>query len=142
MVSLLLEFGADVEKTNNQGCTPLILASIKGHYEIVQQLVSSGSLLSQTDTQKRCALVHAALNGHGQVVKYLLASDWNHDSTLSNSSKQALVAAASRGHSAVVEDLLINLPDLDVDCFDHITGENSLTIGKCSIQPTGVLQMY
>ena len=135
MVNLLLEFGADVEKSNSQGCTPLILASIKGHYEIVQQLISSGSSLYHTDTQKRCALVHAALNGHGQVVKYLLACDWNPqdmrlDSTLLNSSKQALVAAASRGHSSIVEDLLIDLPELDIDGIDYITGESSLTIAS------------
>lgn len=135
MVNLLLEFGADVEKTNNQGFTPLILASIKGHYEIVQQLVTSGSSLGQTDAQKRCALVHAALNGHVHIVKYLLACDWlpsdtRNDSTLLNSSKQALVSAASRGHSLIVEDLLATLPELDVDAIDYITGESSLTIAS------------
>lgn len=135
MVNLLLEFGADVEKTNNQGCSPLILAAIKGHYEIVQHLVASGSSLGQTDSQKRCALVHAALNGHSHVVKYLLACDWlphetRNDSTLLNSSKQALVAAAGRGHSSIVEELLMTMPELDVDTVDYITGENSLTISS------------
>lgn len=133
MVNLLLEFGADVEKSNSQGCTPLILASIKGHYEIVQQLVASGSSLGQTDLQKRCALVHAALNGHSHIVKYLLACDWlphetRIDSTLENSSKQALVAAASIGHTSILEELLSTLPELDVDSIDYITGESPLTI--------------
>lgn len=137
MVNLLLEFSAGVEKTNSQGCTPLILASIKGHYEIVQQLVASGSSLAQTDAQKRCALVHAALNGHSHIVKYLLACDWlphetRIDSTLEKSSKQALVAAASRGHSSIVEDLLLTLPELDVDAIDYITGESSLTIAAAN----------
>lgn len=135
MVNLLLEFGADCEKTNNQGFTALILAAIKGRYEIVQQLVASGSSLGQTDTQKRCALVHAALNGHAHVVKYLLACDWiphetRSDSTLINSSRQALIAAAGRGHLSIVEDLLITLPELDIDVTDYITGENSLTIAS------------
>lgn len=135
MVNLLLEFGADVEKSNNQGCTALILAAIKGHYEIVQQLVASGSSLGQTDTQKRCALVHAALNGHSHVVKYLLACDWlphetRNDSSLLNSSKQALVSAASRGHSSIVEELLLTMPELDIDAIDYITGESSLTIAS------------
>lgn len=135
MVNLLLEFGADVEKTNSQGCTALILASIKGHYEIVQQLVSSGSYLGQTDTQQRCAIVHAALNGHSQIVKYLLACDWiQHESrsdvTLIEGAKQALVAASSRGHSSIVEELLLTLPELDIDGIDFVTGENSLTIAS------------
>lgn len=130
MVNLLLEFGADVEKTNSQGCTALILAAIKGNYEIVQQLVASGSSLGTTDAQKRCALVHAALNGHIHIVKYLLACDWPSESTLLTSSKQALVAAAGRGHSAVVEDLLVTMPELDIDAVDYITGESSLTLAS------------
>jgi ankyrin repeat protein len=135
MVNLLLEFGADIEKTNNQGFTPLILAATKGYYEIVQQLVASGSSLGQTDAQKRCALVHASLNGHTQIVKFLLACDWfspstQDYSTLMNSAKQSLVAAASRGHSSIVAELLATLPDLDVDAVDYITGESSLTISS------------
>ncbi|KAG5673330.1 hypothetical protein PVAND_003390 [Polypedilum vanderplanki] len=135
MVNLLLEFNADVEKTNNQGSTPLILASIKGHFEVVQQLVTSGSYLGQTDTQQRCALVHAALNGHSHIVKYLLACEWiQHDSrndvSLTEAAKQALVAASSRGNTTIVEELLLSLPELDIDAIDYVTGENSLTIAS------------
>lgn len=135
MVNLLIEFGADVEKANNQGSTALIIAAIKGHFEIVQQLVTTGSYLGQTDTQQRCALVHAALNGHSHIVKYLLSCDWiqhesRNDMTLMDAAKQALVAASSRGHTSIVEDLLLSLPDLDIDAIDFITGENSLTIAS------------
>ncbi|CAH1729763.1 unnamed protein product [Chironomus riparius] len=135
MVNLLIEFGADVEKANNQGSTPLIIASIKGHFEIIQQLVTTGSYLGQTDTQQRCALVHAALNGHSHIVKYLLSCDWiqhesRNDMSLMDAAKQALVSASSRGHTSIVEDLLLSLPELDIDAIDFITGENSLTIGS------------
>lgn len=132
MVNLLLEFGADVERTNSQGCTPLILAAIKGHCDVVRQLVSAGSCLGQTDTQQRCALVHAAMNGNLQIVKYLMASDWNQregaksDVDLDEASQQALIAAASQGHSSIVEDLL-DMPEVDVNAVDCITGNNTLT---------------
>lgn len=53
MVSLLLEFGADVNSTNSQGCTPLSLAAIKGHMQVVVQLVSAGAILGRTDTAGR-----------------------------------------------------------------------------------------
>lgn len=53
MVSLLLEFEADVDLANNQGCTPLIMAAIKGHQDIVEQLVSAGAILGRTDTAGR-----------------------------------------------------------------------------------------
>lgn len=53
MVSLLLEFGADVDSANNQGCTPLIFAAIRGHQEVIGQLVSAGAILGRTDTAGR-----------------------------------------------------------------------------------------
>lgn len=53
MVSLLLEFGANVNATNSQGCTPLSLAATKGHQQVVIQLVSSGAVLGKTDTAGR-----------------------------------------------------------------------------------------
>lgn len=37
MVSLLLEFGADVELTNSQGCTALSLAAARGHCDVVRR---------------------------------------------------------------------------------------------------------
>lgn len=37
MVSLLLEFGADVELTNSQGCTALSLAATRGHCDVVRR---------------------------------------------------------------------------------------------------------
>ena len=37
MVSLLLEFGADVELTNSQGYTALSLAAARGHCDVVRR---------------------------------------------------------------------------------------------------------
>lgn len=35
MVSLLIEFGADVNLTNSQGCSALTLAAARGHTEVI-----------------------------------------------------------------------------------------------------------
>uniref|UniRef100_A0A1Q3FMG5 RING-type domain-containing protein n=1 Tax=Culex tarsalis TaxID=7177 RepID=A0A1Q3FMG5_CULTA len=131
MVSLLLEFGADVEKTNSQGCTPLILASAKGHCDVVRQLVAAGSALGQTDTSQRCALVHAAITGKLKVVKYLVACDWNprpesNDVGLEQAAQQALVAAAGQGNTEIVEDFL-DMGEVQVNRLDVISGETALT---------------
>ncbi|XP_055636122.1 protein TANC2 isoform X2 [Toxorhynchites rutilus septentrionalis] len=131
MVSLLLEFGADVEKVNSQGCTPLILAAAKGHCDVVRQLVAAGSALGQTDTSQRCALVHAAIVGKLKVVKYLVACDWNtrsnsNDVTLEQAAQQALIAAASQGNTEIVEDFL-DMGEVQVNRLDIITGETALT---------------
>ncbi|XP_058821683.1 protein TANC2 isoform X2 [Topomyia yanbarensis] len=131
MVSLLLEFGANVEKVNSQGCTPLILASAKGHCDVVRQLVAAGSALGQTDTSQRCALVHAAVTGKLKVVKYLVACDWNarpdsSDVTLEQAAQQALIAASGHGNTEIVEDFL-DMGEVHINRLDIITGETALT---------------
>ncbi|XP_055907983.1 protein TANC2 isoform X2 [Eupeodes corollae] len=131
MVSLLLEFGADVERTNSQGCTPLILAAMKGHCDVLRLLVAAGSSLGQTDTTQRCALVHAARTGRLNVVKYLLASDWtprqnSNDITLEKAMQQALIGAASQDHTTIVEDLL-EMENVYINDIEPLSGETALT---------------
>ncbi|KFB34853.1 AGAP004244-PA-like protein [Anopheles sinensis] len=132
MVNLLLEFGANVEQPNSQGCTPLILAASKGHCDVVRQLVAAGSVLGQTDTSQRCALVHAAVAGRLKVVKYLVACDWiprpdsTTDVTLEQAAQQSLIAAAGQGNTEIVEDFL-DVGEVQVNRLDVITGETALT---------------
>ncbi|KAJ6636025.1 Protein TANC2 [Pseudolycoriella hygida] len=131
MVKLLLEFGADVELANSQGCTPLILAASNGHCDVVRQLVAAGCSLGHTDTANRCALVHAARMNKITVVKYLIACDWlqrpnSNDVTLAEASQQALIAAASQGNTSIIEDLL-DMDDLLINATDSLTGETALS---------------
>ncbi|XP_066906221.1 protein TANC2 isoform X5 [Halyomorpha halys] len=130
MVSLLLEFGADVNSTNSQGCTPLSLAAIKGHMQVIVQLVSAGAILGRTDTAGRCALVHAARNGHLNIVSYLISCDWMLENVklevdLCEALQQSLVAAAAQGHVEIVEYLL-DLPEVKPDSLDSLSGETAL----------------
>lgn len=105
MVSLLLEFGADVELTNSQGCTALSLAAARGHCDVVRRydysqlflisfsfflylffngnnifyprrLAAAGASLGHADMAGQCPLVHAARHARLSVVGYLLACDW------------------------------------------------------------------
>ncbi|CAH1176220.1 unnamed protein product [Phaedon cochleariae] len=137
MVSLLLEFGADVELTNSQGCTALALASAKGHCDVVRQLIAAGASPGHADTAGHCPLGHAARNGRLNVVGYLLACDWvgrggkGEDVGLAEAAQQALVAAAGQGHAEIVEYLL-DMAEVDVDLADSITGETALTIAAAN----------
>ncbi|KAK4881567.1 hypothetical protein RN001_004886 [Aquatica leii] len=133
MVSLLLEFGADVELTNSQGSTALSLASAKGHCDVVRQLIAAGASPGHPDTAGQCALVHAARNGYLNVVGYLLACDWilKHADhvELSEAAQQALIAAAGQGHTDIVEYLL-DMAEVNVDTIDNLTGETALTLSS------------
>lgn len=44
MVGLLMEFGADLESTNSQGCTALSLACQRGHTDVAKRLIAAGNL--------------------------------------------------------------------------------------------------
>ncbi|XP_043290037.1 protein TANC2 isoform X2 [Venturia canescens] len=140
MVSLLLEFGADVELTNSQGCTALSLAAARGHCDVVRRLAAAGASLGHADMAGQCSLVHAARHGRLSVVGYLLACDWvapasetnseissHSDVCLEEAAQQAVVAAASQGHEAVVEYLL-DMAEIAVDKPDSLIGETALTI--------------
>lgn len=136
MVSLLLEFGTNLDNPNNQGCTALGLASSRGHSEVVRLLVGAGASLGRTDTAGRCALVHAARNGHLNIVAYLLACDWvlaniDQEVSLSEAAQQALVAAAAQGHTEIVEYLL-DMSEVRPDNQDSLTGETALTVAACN----------
>ncbi|XP_024892264.1 protein TANC2 isoform X5 [Temnothorax curvispinosus] len=143
MVSLLLEFGADVELTNSQGCTALSLAAARGHCDVVRRLAAAGASLGHVDMAGQCPLVHAARHGKLSVVGYLLACDWvvpTSENKAENSAfeigreeaaQQAVVAAASQGHEAVVEYLL-DMAEVIVDRPDTLIGETALTISAAN----------
>ncbi|XP_039314116.1 protein TANC2 isoform X3 [Solenopsis invicta] len=143
MVSLLLEFGADVELTNSQGCTALSLAAARGHCDVVRRLAAAGALLGHVDMAGQCPLVHAARHGRLSVVGYLLACDWVVPSSENKSessaleisreeaAQQAVVAAASQDHEEVVEYLL-DMAEVIVDRSDTLMGETALTISAAN----------
>ncbi|CAK9795133.1 Protein TANC2 [Anthophora plagiata] len=142
MVSLLLEFGADVELTNSQGCTALSLAAARGHCDVVRRLAAAGASLGHTDMAGQCPLVHAARHGRLSVVGYLLACDWvvptnenetegNQDIRREEAAQQAVVAAAAQGHESIVEYLL-DMSEVIVDRPDTLIGETALTIAAAN----------
>ncbi|XP_015179391.1 PREDICTED: protein TANC2 isoform X2 [Polistes dominula] len=149
MVSLLLEFGADVELTNSQGCTALSLAAARGHCDVVRRLAAAGASLGHVDMAGQCPLVHAARHGKLSVVGYLLACDWlvpSGGKTAENGSseirreeaaQQAVVAAAAQGHESIVEYLL-DMAEVIVDLPDTLIGETALTVAAANGSTTTV----
>ncbi|XP_033222043.1 protein TANC2 isoform X3 [Belonocnema kinseyi] len=142
MVSLLLEFGADVELTNSQGCTALSLASARGHCDVVRRLAAAGASLGHSDMAGQCSLVHAARHGRLSVVGYLLACDWHipreneteivvPEVRREEAAQQAVVAAAAQGHESIVEYLL-DMAEVTVDKPDTLIGETALTIAAAN----------
>ena len=67
----ILNTGADVNYTNENGSTPLLAASHSGNLDIVRLLLNHGAMV-QTPTSNFNALMEAAKSGHIHVVNELL----------------------------------------------------------------------
>ncbi|XP_060798440.1 protein TANC2 isoform X2 [Neoarius graeffei] len=134
MVTLLLEFGADVNGASESGLTPLGYAAAAGHLTIITTLCSKNAKVDHVDRNGQCPLVHAALRGHLEVVKFLLECEWSSEVAFSKTHavQQALIAAASMGYTEIASYLL-DLKDEDeeerphINSFDTLWGETALT---------------
>jgi ankyrin repeat protein len=71
MVALLLEHGVNVNKGDNEGETPLMLAAGSGNQELVVSLLSKGADKKAKDAEGRTAQKHAELAGHTEIAKLL-----------------------------------------------------------------------
>ena len=61
-----------IECRNEHHMTPLILAAIRGHYNIVLLLLERGALINEHDILGRTALIRASSKGRYDVVELLL----------------------------------------------------------------------
>ncbi|XP_067995277.1 protein TANC1 isoform X1 [Melanerpes formicivorus] len=136
VVTLLLEFGAAVDGTSENGMTALSYAAAAGHMNIVSLLCKRGAKADYVDKKGQCALVHSALRGHCDILEYLLNVAWTAASSQEQNSlrksqalQQALTAASSMGHCQVVCYILAMEKDLDIDIneTDALWGETALT---------------
>ena len=69
-VQLLLEKGADINKVDNDGATPLISAAMSGHKDVVELLLAAGADKSVEDNWGT-ALDAARESGHAEVAALL-----------------------------------------------------------------------
>ncbi|KAL9848364.1 protein TANC1 isoform 1-T1 [Geothlypis trichas] len=149
VVTLLLEFGAAIDGTSENGMTALSYAAAAGHMNIVSLLCRKGAKADLADKKGQCALVHSALRGHRAILEFLLGLPW-----LSPCPEQAvprrrqalqraLTAAASMGHCQVVHYILTVGKDhgMDINDTDALWGETALTAaaGRGKLDVCGLL---
>jgi ankyrin repeat protein len=101
----LVTVGADVNATNSIGYTALIVASCRGHVQVVKELVEHGADIEAKDIQGCTPLLVASMFGHVTVVKELV----EHGANIEAKDIQGdtpLHFACLNGHSVVVKALL------------------------------------
>ena len=107
LVRKLLDEGADVNAKSGSGSTALMMASSKGHKEIVAMLLEKkyGADVNVKNNEGWTALDRASLNEHTEIVEMLLknGADVN---TKDNGGYTALIEASRKGHTEIVAMLL------------------------------------
>ena len=106
VVNILIGKGADLEKVDKIGWTPLILAAMRGQKDVIQLLLHKGANTNIEGKYGETPLHYAAAYGHPDVVQVLL--DHGADPNRKTKSRQVtpLHLAAQMGHLDVVKILL------------------------------------
>ena len=72
IIRYIVEHGADMEKADNYGWTPIITASWKGHLEVVHYLLEQGANRDKANNRGYTSLHWAARFGHLETAKLLM----------------------------------------------------------------------
>ena len=113
VVELLLDAGAEVDKTDEKGQSPLYASSVRGRKDVVKLLLDAGAEVDKMTDRDGCTpLVAASSEGHREVVKLLLDGGAEVDKA-DNAGRMPLFHAGSWDHTEVVQVLLDSGADLD-----------------------------
>ncbi len=114
----LLEDGADINATNNQGVTAVMAATQKNKVDTVKVLIEKGADINIRNNNKDNVLLYAGAEGLLEIVK--LAVQAGADTTITNRfGGTALIPASDRGHVDIVKELLTN-SDTDVNHLNNL----------------------
>lgn len=106
IVQLLLDNHINVNLKGFKGSTVLIHAAMRGHTDIVQDLLDKNVDTELKDDEVGLtALMWAALYGHLKTVQVLLEKGSNVNAR-GNSGETALIYAAVKGHTSIIQALL------------------------------------
>lgn len=123
LVKLMLRKGAEVDATNYDFGTPIIVAVKNHNFEVVQELIRNGAELNNCImTPRKVTPLHtAAEEGFLDIVELLIDAGAKVDTEMYCSSSQfggntQLFLAALRGHTAICELLLQHGADVNAKC--------------------------
>jgi ankyrin repeat protein len=142
---LVKEHGADVNKTDDDGISPLYVAAESGHLELMRYLVKVlGARVDQTDNKGSTLLHIAAENGNLDVVKCLGKELGVEVNQARQDGGTPLHIAAQHGHLKVVKCLVkelgANVNQTGVDGGDALfiaAAMGKMAVTKCLVKDLG-----
>ena len=114
MVALLLQAGADKDKANNGGATPLYVSSHEGHEKVVARLIDAGADIDAADKHGSTLLIIASQNGHDKVVARLIDAGADKEKR-SHWDTSPMIVACCYGHLEAAKRLYDAGADVDVE---------------------------
>ena len=126
LIQDFIDMGGNIEKTTEDDTpTPLLLATGKGHLEIVKILLKNGANKHAVNASRFTVLIMAAANANYDVCEYFCHDNEININDQCEDGFTAFMSAARRGHLSICELLLkhnarIDLVDSDgKDAFQH-----------------------
>ena len=116
-VSELLNRGMDVDTSDMEGNTLLMIAAREGYLELVELLVAGRAKLDARNTNGDCALSLAALAGRFAVARRLVEAG----AQVNSEGWPPLVYAAFNGHAQMVDYLLAHGADVNAASENGVT---------------------
>uniref|UniRef100_A0A8C8EAD8 Ankyrin repeat and death domain containing 1B n=1 Tax=Otus sunia TaxID=257818 RepID=A0A8C8EAD8_9STRI len=108
----------DLNKPDGKGKKPFLLASEKGHVDMINNLITLKLFTSERDKEGNTALHLAAKNGHDKVVEILL-EQWKEINELNQNGETPFYLSVEGGHEKCAELLLEAGSDINVLTQNH-----------------------
>lgn len=117
-VRQLLQSGADINATDEQGRTAVMAATYHNHVGTVEALIQAGADINIRDHQLNNVFLYAGAEGMMEILRLAIEADA--DVTLTNRfGGTALIPASDRGHVEIVQELLTRT-DVDVNHLNNL----------------------
>ncbi len=118
-----LDKGFDVNRSNQDRQSLLMLAGFNGHTELCRLLIGKGAEVDARDFNGRTALMFASTGPFAETVRLLLESGADPNAVDKNERFTALMHAAAEGQMEVVRILLEHGADKSIRDIDGDTAE-------------------
>jgi len=118
LVEQMIDDIADIDLSDDNGNTALMLASFNGHVKVIEILLSNGANINKKDVNGRTALMFASSGPFPEAVNLLLKKGANINDIDNVEKWSALMFAAAEGNNEVIKTLIkkgadINMSDID-----------------------------
>jgi len=128
IAELLLKFGADINKPNFFGESPLFCASMRGRTGVVEFLLQKGANINEVNDHGRTPLSRAISNGKLLTVASLLKYGADTNLAATTNGQTPLLITCKKGNEEMLE-LLLNHEGVDTSYRDD-SGLNALHIAR------------